>query len=167
VITAAEATQLQQGAKVQIAGYGLQQSLSGLQQVFGFIPKGVVGHRRCAESFINELGPAEMQIGDDNPSTPRKCKGDSGGPTYLQVQTPHGPAPRVVGVTSHAYMNPLDLGDLAEAFLGGTCNRGGVDTRVDPHLTWLDATLRAACTAGIRAWCEVPGILPPQARTDN
>ena len=36
--------------------------------------------------MINEIGGAEMQIGSDERSS-RKCHGDSGGPTYLRVET--------------------------------------------------------------------------------
>jgi len=88
-----------------------------------------------------------MQIGGDTETT-RKCHGDSGGPTYLEVDTPHDEASRVIGVTSHTY----DAED---------CNKGGVDTRVDAYLDWIDDELRAACEDGTRSWCDEPGILPP------
>jgi hypothetical protein len=54
---------------------------------------------------------------------------------------------RVVGITSHAY----DESD---------CQKGGVDTRVDVWLAWIDEKMTAGCTAGTRVWCEVPGIIP-------
>jgi hypothetical protein len=36
---------------------------------------------------------------------------------------------------------------------------GGVNTRIDAHLGWLDAQLRARCEDGFRVWCEEPGLL--------
>ena len=57
----------------------------------------------------------DFQVGGDA-STSRKCHGDSGGPTYMKVQTQSAEKWRVVGITSHAY----DESD---------CQKGGVDTR--------------------------------------
>lgn len=143
VIDASEVGQLTEGAAVSIAGWG-QQTVTGQ---FESPPAGTVGIKVCGSTTINELGDTEMQIGSD-PSTTRKCHGDSGGPTYLDVETTHDVATRVVGITSHAY----DQSD---------CNKGGVDTRVDAYLDWIDAAMSARCSDATRVWCEVPGIVPP------
>ena len=58
-----------------------------------------------------------MQIGSGS-ETSRKCHGDSGGPTYMDVTTTSDVKQRVIGVTSHAY----DESD---------CAKGGIDTRID------------------------------------
>lgn len=145
VITGEEAVELVVGATVAIAGWG-QQTMEG-GSIFMPPPAGTVGAKHCAVSFINEIGDSEFQVGADS-STSRKCHGDSGGPTYLEVLSGAHPGRRVVGITSHAY----DMSD---------CEKGGLDTRVDVYLPWIDATMRAACADGTRAWCEVPGILPP------
>lgn len=143
LITADEASQVVQGASVEIAGWGQQTVTSGWDPP----PPGSVGAKRCATSTINEVGVAEMQIGGDS-TTSRKCHGDSGGPTYMQVETSHEVTRRLVGITSHAY----DQSD---------CEKGGVDTRVDTWLGWIDERMRAACDDGTRTACEVPGIIPP------
>jgi MYXO-CTERM domain-containing protein len=53
---------------------------------------------------------------------------------------------RVIGVTSHAYDNT-------------DCRMtGGVDTRVDAYLEWIDSELRSRCEDGTRAWCDEQGI---------
>jgi uncharacterized protein (TIGR03382 family) len=102
-----------------------------------------VGFKRCALSFINEVGTAEFQVGG-GANTSRKCHGDSGGPSYVLVE---GDLPRVVGITSHAY----DQSD---------CAKGGVDTRVDTWRAWIDEQMTQRCTQGTRAWCGVPGVPP-------
>lgn len=105
--------------------------------------------RIWGETFVNEVEAYEMQIGDDA-DTVRKCHGDSGGPSYAQIGL--GPeTERVIGVTSHAYSATED------------CNIGGVDTRVDHYLDWIDEEMRNGCDDGLRTWCDEPGIIwaPP------
>ncbi|MBN2362460.1 MAG: trypsin-like serine protease [Deltaproteobacteria bacterium] len=144
VIAPDEIGQLVVDVPVQIAGWGQQTVTSNPMEP---PPAGTVGIKRCADSFVGEVGDYEMQIGGDS-STSRKCHGDSGGPTYLTVETEHARTRRVVGVTSHAY----DSSD---------CAKGGVDTRVDVWLDWIDEQMRAGCDNGNRSWCQVTGIIPP------
>ena len=65
----------------------------------------------------------------------------------------------VIGITSHAY-NEED------------CKIGGVDTRIDFWLEWIDLQMRAACDEGKRSYCTQPGIptpdefLPPEPVVD-
>jgi hypothetical protein len=141
VITAEEGRSLQTGATVRIAGWGQQTSTPPGQQP----PEGSVGVKQCGDATINELGEALMQIGGDATTT-RKCRGDSGGPTYVALDDDAKIARRVIGVTSRAY----DQSD---------CNKGGVDTRVDAFLEFIDAEMSARCADGRRAWCDVPGVL--------
>ncbi len=141
VITEAEATQLAVGANVSIAGWGQQVATSS---PFDPPPAGSVGIKVCGTSTIDELGSTLMQIGDASSST-RKCHGDSGGPTYVEVSG-QGIRRRVIGVTSRAY----DESD---------CAKGGVDTRVDAFFDWIDGEMRAACDNDSRVFCDVPGVL--------
>jgi MYXO-CTERM domain-containing protein len=136
VITPAEVDNLTANTEVVIVGWGQQDPNPQAPDS--------VGQKVCALSFINEVGSHEMQVGSDLASS-RKCHGDSGGPTYLNL----GDAGwRLVGVTSHAY----DQED---------CNKGGVDTRVDAYLDWIDSQMVSACDDGTRGWCDVDGIIPP------
>jgi hypothetical protein len=137
--TEEEADQVAVGAPVTIVGWGQQQ-----QDV---VP-GSVGIKMMAESTIDEVARFEFQVGKEYESG-RKCHGDSGGPTFLSVETSSADALRVVGVTSHAY----DTTDCRVT--------GGVDTRVDFFLDWIDAEMRAACDDGTRVWCDEPGIIAP------
>lgn len=147
VITAEEAVQLQTGSVLEIAGWGMTTSE---KQTFPPTPppKGTVGRKVCATSFVGELGATEMLVGGDV-NTPRKCHGDSGGPSYLTIETEHDVKRRVVGITSHAY----DERD---------CDFGGVDTRVDAFLDWIETEMVKGCTDGVRAWCDIPGIIPAE-----
>lgn len=138
-ISPAEASQIVKGAQVEVVGWGQQTSDA-------MPPPGTYGVKMMGTSDISLVGPWEMQIGA-NADDVRKCHGDSGGPTFLHVDTTTVESMRVIGVTSHAY----DQSD---------CRRtGGVDTRVDAYLDWIDDQMRAACAAGTRSWCEEEGIL--------
>lgn len=125
---------------VEIVGYGQREPGSG-----GMFQPVDAGIKYEAESFINEIGETEMQIGD-NPEdgTPQKCKGDSGGPSFKRVSDGKDPALRVVGITSHAYDDEL-------------CNKGGVDTRVDAYLEWITTQMEDACSDGTRPACPETG----------
>ena len=57
---------------------------------------------------------------------------------------------RVVGVTSHAYDATTDCFET-----------GGVDTRTDAYLEWIETNMVAYCDSGVRTWCDVPGIVNP------
>ena len=144
--TADEGATLSEGDRVIAVGWGQQTATSGSQAP----PRGTFAIKMMGESPISELGPEEMKVGEEREDV-RKCHGDSGGPSFFflpEGETETDDLMRVVGVTSHAY----DSSD---------CSRtGGVDTRVDHHLDWIDATMRAACDDGTRVWCDEPGILP-------
>ena len=143
--TAEEDDSIEEQQTVDIVGYGQLTAESG--GPFDPPEPGSVYIRTHAETFINELGEFEMQIGDGE-ETGRKCHGDSGGPTYAQVETDLIEDVRVVGVTSHAY----DERD---------CLVGGVDTRVGPYLDWIADAFAEACDDGVRTDCDEPGILRP------
>lgn len=132
-----ESIALRESTTVAIVGWG-----SSSAQDFSI----GVGQKRCATTTVQELGPFEMQIGS---SGSRKCVGDSGGPTYLEL--PDGR--RVVGLASHAY----DAED---------CVQGAVDTRVDVYRAWIDTQLRAACQDGSRGACDPPGLVTPDSVGD-
>ncbi len=144
--TAEEASQLAVGNPVVIVGWG--------QQEADPLP-GTVGIKQFGTSDISELAAPEFQVGKAYEAV-RKCHGDSGGPSFMEVETESSETWRLVGVTSHAYDATTD------------CRvTGGVDTRVDHHLDWIDATMRAACEDGTRVWCEVPGIIAPPDADGN
>jgi len=142
--TLEEAPQIVADSLVDVVGWGQQTATSGQQQP----PPGTVGIKKWGQRFISGLSAYEMKVGEVQ-SDVRKCHGDSGGPTFMTITTGSIDPVRVIGVTSHAY----DETD---------CSRtGGVDTRVDYHLAWIEAQMTSRCTAGTRVWCDVPGI--PQA----
>lgn len=146
LVTAEEASQLREGREVDISGWGMTRWEASP-------PQGSVGRKVCATSFVAELGDTEMQIGL-GPDTARKCHGDSGGPSYLNVDTPHDVKRRVVGVTSHTYGE-------------GGCHVGGVDTRVDAFLPWIEKELVKGCANRRRSWCGVPGLITPDHFDDG
>ena len=145
--TVEEALQIQEGNEVTIVGWGQQ---TADQQP----PAGTVGLKQWGTSFINEVADAEFQVGATSSDT-RKCHGDSGGPTFMTVKTDSTETQRLIGVTSHA----SDETDCAA--------KGGVDTRVDYYLTWIDEQMRSRCEDGTRVWCEVEGILPPPTEEES
>ena len=140
LITGAEAKQIVKGATVRMVGWGRRDSYGS----------GAYGKKYCADSVVNELGTHAMQIGTDS-TRPRKCNGDSGGPSFMTVEAGTTDSERVIGVTSRAHYTETT-----------NCTLGTIDTRVDAYLDWIDATMKKGCASGgRRAWCEVEGIPPP------
>lgn len=131
---------LTEGDEVSVVGWGQQSATSQWESA----PPGSFAFKQQGISTITELGPNEFQVGYLE-SDVRKCHGDSGGPTFLEMDN----ALRVIGVTSHAY----DDSDCFET--------GGVDTRVDAYLDWIDAEMSSRCADGTRVWCDVSGIVEP------
>ena len=139
-----EAVQIEEGLTVEVVGWGQQTATPPWKPP----PAGTFAIKQMGASFIARLAPYEMQIGLEK-SDVRKCHGDSGGPTFLDIDTTTDDAMRLIGVTSHSYDN-------------SDCDHtGGVDTRVDYYLDWIDEQMRDACADGTRVWCKEPGILVP------
>jgi MYXO-CTERM domain-containing protein len=137
-----EAAQVVESAEVVVVGWGQQTSDQNP-------PAGTYATKQQGISYISEIGQYEFQVGL-NAEDVRKCHGDSGGPSFLTIETETVDPVRLVGVTSHAY----DQTDCRMT--------GGVDTRVDAYLDWIDQEMRARCADGTRAWCEEEGIpVPP------
>ncbi len=136
--TRSESAGVTEGATVDIVGWGQQTSDQRP-------PAGTVSVKMEGQSTIGAVADYEFQVGPDS-SDVRKCHGDSGGPTFMAV---NGGGYRVIGVTSHAY----DMTDCRET--------GGVDTRVDHYLDWIDSEMRSRCEDGTRSWCGTDGIIPP------
>lgn len=141
-----EAAALVTGAQVEIVGWGMQEPVTIFDS---FLPpeEGTFAEKYFGVTTLADVARFEMQVGNDE--EPRKCKGDSGGPTFLAVDADTVERYRLVGVTSRS----ADFTLCAE--------KGGYDTRVDAYLNWIDDTMRAACDDGTRAWCDEPGILAP------
>lgn len=134
------AAQVVEGAEVAVVGWGLTEPVNPPAQP----SLGQSGVKNWGWTVLGEVGPYEFQVGPDIDDV-RKCNGDSGGPTFLP-DLGDGYV-HVIGVTSHSYDTTL-------------CNtKGGVDTRVDAYVDWIDAEMRARCADGTRAWCEQEGAL--------
>lgn len=141
VITADEGKQILEGDSAAIAGWGQ------------IAQDGTYGTKFAGTTTLGEVGPWEMHVGPLQ-SDVRQCHGDSGGPVYMDVDTDSPVVQRVVGVTSHAY----DQTDCTQT--------GGVDTRVDAYLDFLDDEMRAACKDGTRVWCDEPGLIAPPEKEE-
>jgi len=108
----------------------------------------VTGEKYMGDSYISDIATWEFRVGLVEADV-RKCHGDSGGPSFTRVDTESTTDMRLVGVTSHAW----DATDCEEV--------GGVDTRADYYLEWIDGHMRSRCDDGTRVWCDEPGVLPP------
>lgn len=141
--TEAESADLAPGDTVDIVGWGMQKPVSILD-MFSPPEPGTSGEKRWGTTTLGEIGEFEFQVGDG--AQPRKCKGDSGGPTFMPIEGSVEPY-RLIGVTSRS----SDFTLCAET--------GGFDTRLSAYLGWIDKTMRAGCDDGTRSWCSEPGIL--------
>lgn len=145
VPTEDEGDQIAEGTDVTVVGWG--------QQVASESPwdapeEGTYAIKYMGDSVVGEVGEFEFQVGPEEDDT-RKCHGDSGGPTFIRIETEATETLRVIGVTSHAY----DMTDCD--------SKGGVDTRVMALRDWIEAEMIERCEAGTRAWCETPGLPQP------
>lgn len=150
--TEEEGALVEEGLEVDIVGYGQRTAEGG--GPFDPPEPDATGIRHWAATFVNQVADYEFQVGD-GPDTGRKCHGDSGGPTYALVGLEGDDLERVIGVTSRA----LDAQE--------DCNVGGVDTRVDAYLDFIDEAMRAACEDGIRVDCTYEGIPDPAAEAGD
>jgi hypothetical protein len=141
--TAEEGQQIEVEVEVAVVGWGQQTATSQTEQP----PAGTVGIKQMGMSRITRASDYEFQVGVLETDV-RKCHGDSGGPSFMWVDSDSEETMRVVGVTSHSY-------DETDCF-----QTGGVDTRVDYYLDWIDSEMRARCEDETRAWCDVHGIIP-------
>jgi secreted trypsin-like serine protease len=134
-----EAETIATGVGVTVVGWGQTSQTGG------------AGVKYEGDSVIGAVAPFEFQVGPSFDDV-RQCHGDSGGPTFLAVDTRSSETNRVIGVTSHAW----DATDCASV--------GGVETRLDYYLDWIDDAMGDACANGTRAWCDdETGILSPPA----
>ena len=133
--------QLEVGMEVDVVGWGQQIATNQFEAP----PAGSYAIKQVGTSYISELGTYEFQVGK-NESDVRKCHGDSGGPSFARF----GGELRVIGVTSHAYDATTDCFET-----------GGVDTRTDAYLEWIETNMVAYCDSGVRTWCDVAGIVNP------
>ena len=138
--TSSQGADLQEGDIVEIVGWGQQIATSPWE----YPPADSYALKQHGTSEIVELGDYEFKVGELE-SDVRKCHGDSGGPSFKRIDDYF----RVVGVTSHAY-------DQTDCF-----ETGGVDTRVDPYLDWIEQEMIDRCEDGTRVWCEIEGIVYP------
>jgi hypothetical protein len=142
LVSAEESDQVVEGVEVDVVGWGQQIATSMWESP----PAGSYGYKMKGTSFIHELGDFEFQVGAEEDDV-RKCHGDSGGPSFMHVDSDSIESLRLIGVTSHAY----DTSDCD--------SKGGVDTRLDGYLEWIDAELVSRCEDGSRAWCDEVGIV--------
>jgi len=98
LISADEADQVVEGALVDVVGWGQQVATSMWESP----PEGSYGYKMMGTSSIDELGSHEFHVGAQQNDV-RKCHGDSGGPSFMEVVSDSLDPVRLVGVTSHAY----------------------------------------------------------------
>jgi hypothetical protein len=140
LITAQEASQIQAGGAIAIVGWGST----------GLDPQSPSGMRMCAESGIQQVGSHEIVVGGGSFPT-MKCHGDSGGPSYMLVNSTTQRKDRVIGITSRGL--GADAGNVGCAM--------ATDTNLVQYLGWIDGLMRAACEQNKRAWCQTAGIPHP------
>lgn len=123
---------------VQMVGWGASED--PWQTRDGQVPSGT---KICGESTIQELSFHEIVTGSEN--APRKCHGDSGGPTFVHLENGEK---RVLGVASRL------------ATQDG-CTGRVIETRADAWNDWIAEELEAACESELRPTC-VGGVEPEE-----
>lgn len=114
--TPQEATALAADLRIELVGYGVTDNNN--------FDGGVKFH---GEGRLVEIGDHELLVSD--PGEQQNCFGDSGGPGLTDL----GNGRRLVGIVSRS---PDD---------NSVCDHGGIDTRVDPYLPWIDSVIGGLC----------------------
>ncbi|MCA9672978.1 MAG: trypsin-like serine protease, partial [Myxococcales bacterium] len=122
---------VKQSATVLIAGFGLTQA-GGT----------VTGKKYEGYTTMVDIGASEVFIIGAQANRPQKCNGDSGGPTFGDLDSGPGLDLRVVGVASRA---------------GTNCTIGSIETRVDSYLPWLHQQGTIPCDSGLSPPCNPTG----------
>jgi len=119
------------GGGVMLLGFG--QTVAGAKTSTGTKSHGV--------STIGQVGDHEFHVVGSG--APQKCHGDSGGPTLGDLDQGPGYDFRLIGVTSRADTD---------------CTLGSIETRVDPHLSWIHGTGGSSipCGSGLNPACPEP-----------
>lgn len=112
IATPEETAGLAVGMPVELVGYGITDQVQGN---YGIKTQGV--------GDLVVIGSHEVQV--SMPGQQQNCNGDSGGPGYMDF----GGGRRLVGVVSRA---PGE---------DPSCDYGGIDTRADAYLEWINATI--------------------------
>lgn len=97
------------------------------------------GARRKGATRIGDVGEGEFWVRGS--PDPQKCAGDSGGPTFGDLDPTEGYDWRLIGVASRA---------------GQGCQDGSAETRVDRYLDWLHTAAPIPCGSGKSAECTDP-----------
>jgi len=124
---------LKNNADVEVVGYGSTNEAGTASNTLLNHGTTVVQSKACNDDEINGIRTGcdysqrpggEIGAGGNGVDA---CFGDSGGPLFLL--TPEGDF--LVGVTSRAYRGVTD---------GYPCRDGGIYTRPDPHVKWIEKT---------------------------
>lgn len=113
------AAALAPGLAIELVGYGITDEQTG-----------AAGIKTSAVADLVTFSDSELQI--STPGQPQNCNGDSGGPGIADL----GAGPRLVGIVSRS------------ADVQPGCAAGGIDTRVDYYLGWIEDRVDGPCPSG-------------------
>ncbi len=128
IASAAEATGLSLGTQIELVGYGVTN-----------VDGSGGGVKFQGTGDVTEIGTHELRI--SMPGQQQNCYGDSGGPGYVDF----GNGRRVIGVVSRS-PDPSHF----------ECNIGGIDTRADAYIDWINATMAEHLVGVADAGVPVP-----------
>jgi secreted trypsin-like serine protease len=137
---AADVLSLATGSQLQLCGYG-RDTWADVRSV---------GVKRDAVVYVDTMTTWELQSIDEDP---QPCRGDSGGPVFVETKLGR----RIAGVVSRA--------------VGGErmCSTGAIYTRVAPYIDWvekasldrdMDGCAAAGGSGGGACWLMLVGALP-------
>lgn len=124
------------GLAVTLVGYGIGDGNDTEAGIPGY------GYKRIGASHVTDVGDHEVAIASMGEAG--ACNGDSGGPAYAML----GGVPRVTALVSRGLSN-MD------------CTRGGVFTRVDRYLRWIESLVMLPSGGGADAGVMPDGMPPP------
>jgi hypothetical protein len=129
---ATDAAAIAPGLVVTLSGYGYADGYDYDAGVPGY------AYKRVGTAHVTRVADYELAIEPANGDA-GACNGDSGGPAYAEIRGRQ----RIAAVVSRGL-----------AFMD--CTPGGVFTRVDPYIAWIESQVTLPCNSGSSPDCS-PG----------
>jgi hypothetical protein len=150
ILSQEEDNQLRYLDTVTVAGYGfgeVQASENLLQRLTKDHQKQEVIIRRFGKNQIDHRTAGELFLVHKNGQN-IACLGDEGGPVFAEVDSLSDNCQRLIGIISRS-VNQI------------SCKSPTRVLSIQHVRSFIDDSLKQACKAKTRVWCEVPGIIEP------
>ncbi|MDA0712396.1 MAG: trypsin-like serine protease [bacterium] len=107
-----------------------------------------LGTKHVGISHLGSQSNRFIELGYE-PNDAFGCTGDEGGPIFISLTSENDLKNRLVGIIS-------SHNNLAK------CTSPTYGLRLDKFANFIQKELEQACSKGIRTWCDIKGLIPPE-----